>query len=358
MQKRRRFEELDSLRGFAALWVVLFHCVAWLGRLHNEGMSYVSARSDLWTLSIHVWPKGVTNLEGSRAVDLFFMISGFVIFMTIQNASTVWDFVASRVARLYPAFEFSLIMTVLIILIMPIHQQHVGLLQFLSNITMLENFFDIRAIVPVYWSLSFELGFYLCIGTLFALGITRYIEKIGILWVLVSFVVLKILPMWGFILSWRIGAIFALPYAALFFSGIIFYKIWSDRVTIWRAMLILSCFVEYTAYTSLWFTEIISCIYVLFALCVAGKLTFLKWKPLTYLGAISYPLYLVHPPLAERIEIACFRAGLPAYLSLPIAVGVVVAVAALVTRYVDRPGHRAIINVYRNAKRLPAPATG
>src|SRR6516164_2432745 len=158
MQIRRRFEELDSLRGFAAVWVVLFHCVAWLGRLHKDGMSYVWAKSDLWTMAIHVWPKGVTNLEGSRAVDLFFMISGFVIFMTIQNAASVYDFIASRVARLFPAFLFSVVMTSLLILAIPIHQQHVSLLQFVANLTMLENFIGIRAVDPVFWSLSFELG--------------------------------------------------------------------------------------------------------------------------------------------------------------------------------------------------------
>jgi peptidoglycan/LPS O-acetylase OafA/YrhL len=321
-------------------------------------MSYVWAKSDLWTMAIHVWPKGVTNLEGSRAVDLFFMISGFVIFMTIQNAASVYDFIASRVARLFPAFLFSVVMTSLMILAIPIHQQHVSLLQFLANLTMLENFIGIRAVDPVYWSLSFELGFYLCIGTLFAYGGIRHIEAIGIFWVLGSFVTTNILPMWGFTLPWRVGAIFALPYAALFFSGIIYYKMWSDRATTWRIVLVIFSFVEYTAFKGLWFTEIIFCIYVLFALCVAGKLKVLTWKPLTYLGSISYALYLTHPPLAERLEIACYRAGLPDYVSLAIAVSVALVVAALVTRFVDRPGHRAIASAYRDARTIPAHSTG
>lgn len=358
MQKRRRFEELDSLRGFAAIWVVLFHYVAVLGRLHKEGMSFVMAKSDFGSMSIHAWPKGVPNLEGVRAVDLFFVISGFVIFMTIQNASSIWDFIASRVARLFPAFQFSVLMATVLILVMPIHQQHVGLVQFVANLTMLENFVGLRAVENVYWSLSYELGFYLCIGAIFACGVIRSMEVIGILWVLISFIVVNIFPMFGVLLSWRVGAVFALPFASLFFSGIMFYKIWSDRLTIWRAALILFCFIEYISLKGLWFFEIIFCIYLVFSLCVAGKLGVLRWRPLTYLGTISYPLYLTHAPLGERLEILCYRAGLPGYVTLPVAVAVALVVAALVTKFVDRPGHQAIIAAYRNIKTRPAHVAG
>jgi len=41
---------------------------------------------------------------GSYGVDLFFVASGFVVFMTLERAATLRGFAVSRFARRYPAF--------------------------------------------------------------------------------------------------------------------------------------------------------------------------------------------------------------------------------------------------------------
>lgn len=81
---------LTSLRGIAAFWVVLYHYFQYFQNLHPERYARPMAR-------------------GYLAVDLFFMLSGFVmthvyhyVFTKRVDAANYWSFLAARIARLYP----------------------------------------------------------------------------------------------------------------------------------------------------------------------------------------------------------------------------------------------------------------
>ena len=92
-----RFHILDASRFFAAISVVLFHFLflSWSGNHTNS-------------ISFHVI--GEFFKYGYLGVQFFFLISGFVIFMSIQRGGVI-DFLASRAARLYPAYWFSVLLT-------------------------------------------------------------------------------------------------------------------------------------------------------------------------------------------------------------------------------------------------------
>ena len=81
-----RLQELDALRGLAALVVVLFH---------------YTSRYDV--VFGHNSAPLVSAPWGHFGVNLFFGISGFVIFMTLGRTQTPADFIVSRFSRLYPA---------------------------------------------------------------------------------------------------------------------------------------------------------------------------------------------------------------------------------------------------------------
>src|SRR5262245_3655062 len=82
VRARRRFEELDVLRGVAAMAVVIFH-------YSGHATRYLTGFPFHFKL-------------GEHGVQLFFAISGFVIFMTLENTQRLRDFVVSRFSRLYP----------------------------------------------------------------------------------------------------------------------------------------------------------------------------------------------------------------------------------------------------------------
>ena len=75
----KRFEELDAIRGIAAMWVVIFH--------------YTSRYDALYAAT----PRFPFDFpSGDMAVHLFFIVSGFVILMTLRACHEAWDFVVSR----------------------------------------------------------------------------------------------------------------------------------------------------------------------------------------------------------------------------------------------------------------------
>ncbi|WP_246956565.1 acyltransferase family protein [Brachybacterium sp. Marseille-Q7125] len=85
-----RFRELDDLRGIAAVAVVWSHLTTGYDSKYPDEPS---APVDLG------W--------GAYGVQLFFLISGFVILMTVQRVQRPSGFVISRLARLFPSREVS-----------------------------------------------------------------------------------------------------------------------------------------------------------------------------------------------------------------------------------------------------------
>jgi peptidoglycan/LPS O-acetylase OafA/YrhL len=92
--KSARLLELDGLRGLAALSVVLYHYTY----MYNQFFGHRT--KPLATFS-----------RGMFGVDLFFIISGFVILMTVSRADNVLDFVVSRLSRIYPVYWVAIAFT-------------------------------------------------------------------------------------------------------------------------------------------------------------------------------------------------------------------------------------------------------
>ena len=160
--EKRRYLELDALRGLAAISVVFFHYT----RPQNVS---------------HIFSFGVT------AVDLFFMISGFVIFMSINKISSGKKFVINRISRLYPTYWFCVIfafavMTFLKISKFPInHIKIYSSWDFVANLTMFQLYFNVPNLDGPYWTLIVEMLFYILILILFQLNLLKHITLIGCL---------------------------------------------------------------------------------------------------------------------------------------------------------------------------------
>src|SRR5260370_4199931 len=82
-----RIKGLDGLRGIAAISVLLFHYTIVYGLLIEP-----------------LNPMPFEAPYGRHGVELFFIISGFVILMTFENSLSVTDFALSPFARLFPVF--------------------------------------------------------------------------------------------------------------------------------------------------------------------------------------------------------------------------------------------------------------
>jgi peptidoglycan/LPS O-acetylase OafA/YrhL len=152
-----RIRELDSLRGIAAVAVALFHLAYWYG----------NPPPDRW---LFLW--------GHYGVELFFLISGFVIFMTLERSKSVYDFAVSRVARLYPAYWVAVALTSIVAYAAfprwDSAPPSFGVV--LVNLTMLQRFFMVGEIDKSYWTLAIELSFYVAIAAAFKARLMSRIE--------------------------------------------------------------------------------------------------------------------------------------------------------------------------------------
>lgn len=321
---KKRIESIDALRGIAALAVVLRHYTT--------------------IFSIDYDVPNDFNFEfkyGYLGVELFFLISGFVIFMTIEKVKTSKEFVVKRFVRLYPTYWLALFITAIVILFFGLPKMHFTVKDFFLNLTMIQDVVNpilkTKHIDGVYWSLTAELLFYGLMLVLFQLKLLKHIKLIGFFWLLISIVCIP-----NDISIFMLGILFNLKWSPLFFAGILFYKLWKydAEKTKWSLhFLILFSLLSYYVLTLTKVEEesksnIIECIvttffFVVFYLVTYSKLDFLgKSKILLFLGKISYPLYLVHQNIGYIILfylISVFHFHHQIILVVPILVSILLA---------------------------------
>ena len=140
---RERLPILDVMRFVAASGVVTYH------------MTYRPQESALFGSL-----QAVTKY-GYLGVDLFFIISGFVILWSATGRS-VADYLISRVARLYPSFWVAILVTsAALLLLRP--ERLPSPRTIVANLSMLPGYFGAGYVDGVYWTLAVELKFYLLV---------------------------------------------------------------------------------------------------------------------------------------------------------------------------------------------------
>jgi peptidoglycan/LPS O-acetylase OafA/YrhL len=144
-----RLYEIDLLRFLAASAVLLYH---W---------SFAGAAREPWTVMQYPLISPFARY-GYLGVDLFFIISGFVVLMSAMG-STPKRFFISRVVRLYPAFWVCCLLTFTVAMLIGAPRFHVPAKHLLVNLTMMQGFLDVPHVDGVYWSLAVELKFYFLI---------------------------------------------------------------------------------------------------------------------------------------------------------------------------------------------------
>ena len=320
--KETRFGELDGLRGIAAFIVLLFH------------LSYFYDPHRLAPFAVP-W--------GHYGVELFFIISGFVIFMTLERGGGSRAFIASRIARLYPAYWAAVILTALVAFALETNPAFLALLAAI-NLTMLQAFLSVPPIDNSYWTLALEGEFYVLIGLLAASGQLRRIDAWCLAVLALGFAA-NALHMTG-LFAWPSAVpLLFLDYANFFVIGISLYRFGTGRGTrLTRATLALAILYagqgggKFSLDPSGFIYLPVACAWTIIVWwAVTGRLPFLRTRFLLWLGGISYPLYLVHQRIGTDVMEAVWRAGLPGWAAFTAAVLIVVTLAAAIERWIDRP---------------------
>lgn len=336
--KSERLYHLDLIRFIAALYVVFYHfCFRGYAKDNLSILQFAPL-------------EGISKY-GYLGVDLFFIISGFVILMSVKNSDLI-DFFISRVTRLYPAFWFCVIVTSIIIVFFGGTIFQANLNQVLFNLTMLNGFFNVEHVDGVYWSLVVELKFYILIAVLLLIKKIKYIKAfaltllaISILQLLIPFAeapfVLKIIYYITFV-RWS-------PY---FVAGMFFYLIKSEKNSIKNIIPIILSYLVAIRYAIInienrnalygydFSTEVvltlITCFFLVIFLISIDKLSFLNKKYFLYLGILTYPLYLIH----QNIGFIIFNNlgnVVNKWLLLILVLLLMLTSSYLISKYIEKP---------------------
>lgn len=287
-----RYGILDPLRFFAAIAVIFYH----------YSIYFFGGESFLYQVSKF----------GYLGVDFFFLLSGFVIMASAQNR-TAFEFAAARAIRIYPAFIICLLITVAVLTF--VGGQVVSLVDVIFNALIINDYLDIKNIDGVYWTLQAELKFYGCVFILLLFGAFKKWQYWLSIWVLMAAVHFFIKQ--PFFMGWFINP----SYSFYFIGGVCAYLLSKNPESILANVIFFTsaafgffCAMDQSEHFLISVSEqeriiagvLVALIFLFFYFLARGYFSLTSNKFLLALGALSYPIYLLHN-MAGKTLIEAFK---------------------------------------------------
>lgn len=308
---------LDTLRAFAALSVCLYHFVC-------KTTDYIHSE---WLLSFFD--------VGKSGVQLFFVISGFVIPWSMYQAGyklkNFFLFFLKRITRLEPPYIFSIMLALAVLyfreklLGRTNDHMNVSAQQVLLHFGYLIPFFeDYQWLNQVYWTLAIEFQYYLFIALLFVpLVKSGRIQRFVIYSIVIA---LSFLASSSFLLYWLL----------LFLLGILLFLYKAELISASEYYIVTVV----VLFFSLMRYPIVSVVYSVIPLVLVLKWQGLVIPVLHTVGKFSYSVYLVHPLVgASLINLLSHHFTAPFEKFLVICSGIILTLAFswITYRLIEKP---------------------
>ena len=334
-----RLYQIDLFRFIAAISVLLFH------------YTFRGFASD--NMSILDFPElGKIFRYGYLGVDLFFIISGFVIILSIEK-SNLSKFIQSRIIRLYPAYWFCLTITFLTMVFFGHPYYSATVPQYMVNLTMFQRFLGIEHIDGVYWTLLVEMKFYFLIALYL---IIRSQKNISIDYFIYTWLAVSLLPLIiDFEASLPLRAIYfilGLNFSHYFIAGMLFYKIHTTGnkpfYLTGLALSLVLAVINGIKYLDLQYvylkvhlspvvvSAVIVAIFAMMYMVSAGWLNRANSPSFLKIGVLTYPLYLIH----QNTGFIIFNNlghTVNKYLLLTVTIVFMISVSYIINRFIEVP---------------------
>ena len=329
---QQRIGIINALRAFAALAVAWGHFVAGQGKF-----------------------LGPTGKYGYLGVDIFFVISGFVIPWSLYRSRYVLRdyprFLLKRNVRLYPPYLASIAITILatnFILVPLFHVPRMTVTgrDLLLHFAYLNDIAHVRWINVVYWTLAIEFQWYLLIGLVLPLLVSA--RK----WL--RFAVVTAMMLAYFTIYWDRLVFHYLP---VFLIGVFVFQYRTELIRRREMLGLIAVMVLSMARLSGWLVPMVA---VPTGLLIAFSA--LQSRAMDRVGDVSYSLYLLHLPIGVSV-IGLLSHWIP-YSSYFIGVLDVVGIAAsmwaawIMYQFIEKPSQEmsSAIKFARRVQPAPQPA--
>jgi peptidoglycan/LPS O-acetylase OafA/YrhL len=270
---------------------------------------------------------------GYLGVEWFFIISGFVISMSLYRYNNIISFFKGRFFRLYPIYWVCLTITFAVTTIWSLPGRTFDLTTYFINFSMIQNYINIPSIDGVYWSLHIELLFYFVISVLFYKIKTKI--KMPDYSIILAYLVVLFTYSFVEFKSSYFETYFMTKYGIFFISGFLFFKLKSHNKKYYLPLILL-CWLSSLIDRDLYEFFIITFFYLLFFLLHFNLLAFLENKFLITLGSMSYVLYLTHQNIGYVLLI--YLKSLVGYkFSIILTIILVICLSWLIHQYIESP---------------------
>lgn len=339
MATKQRIYQIDLLRFVAAVGIMLVHYLYRGFKADNlTNLSFLELAGE-WVKYCAVF------------IDLFFIISGFVITLSVSNKSVTYFF-KSRVVRLFSVYWLCALITYLVTIFYGAPRFTATFGQFLFNLTLLQDFFDIERLDGAYWTMSVELRFYaLALGYLILYKYKKIkISTIAYIWLALT----VIYPfVQGNIISRVLNLFLMFEWSPAFIAGMLMADIYrSKKINLKNGIAIFICFIL-SCFHRLIYAKMAMIIYnetfsepIIFAvmfsaygimlMVILGRLKWMNKPYFLYLGIMTYPLYLLH----QRIGYIIFNNLMDyfdKYVILAGTITLMITASFVIVRYVAGP---------------------
>jgi peptidoglycan/LPS O-acetylase OafA/YrhL len=333
-----RLRALDGLRLVAALMVALYH---YGGRGGFVTQAWGSSPKEQFP-TLHT-----PFAYGCLGVQIFFVISGFVICMSGWGRP-LRSFFASRVSRLMPAYWAAVLLVAGVFALPWVVYKTVSPSDALVNLTLLQQPLGVDRVLGVDWTLWAEIRFY----ALFALVVVlpgasrRRVVMFCACWTLAAAIAQGAkMPVLDIVLMPE--------YAPFFIGGMGLYLVHRDRkdVYAWGIVAVSFLIGQHYAVRDLWNVSdpnafahrtsygivlVVAFGFLAVAAIALGWLEWANWRWLTVAGALTYPFYLVHEHLGWVVIKVLHRdLDLPSAVTLALTLASMLTLAWLLNRFVE-----------------------
>jgi peptidoglycan/LPS O-acetylase OafA/YrhL len=314
MKKVGHIKPLTSLRFVFAFWVFLSHVDHYINSTTLD-LPWIDVLSSIFS-------------EGYLGVTFFFILSGFVLALSYQSKFELGlvdakEFWIGRFKRIFPLHLLTLIIAVpfVILGVETISKAFIQVFNFFINTLMIQSFVPVKGVYFGYnspaWSISNEMFFYLL--TPFLLKITTKGNSLFYCLLILTIVYI----MTGYVLpeGYHHALLYINPVFRLsdFLVGIIVFRFWIKRgsskdkrisFALETLSLLLFAFVfflcrdwpQFLRYSLIYWLPMGLIIYVVSS--SAGPLVeILSYRPLVYLGKVSFSFYLIHLSVIKYTEL-------------------------------------------------------
>lgn len=336
---KTRFHTIDGLRGIAAMAVVFYHLAIPLDK----------AVGQQWLPAVMRW---VVD-RGYLGVDVFFVLSGFVIAYSTRNGdysfSYLGRFALRRSIRLDPPYWLTIAAEITVVWL-TLHfftgfaPRTATVPQVISHLFYAQNIIGYGDILPIFWTLCYEIQFYVFFVLLLILR-----KRSGIEGRVAPVIMLTALFFTSLIIRYT-SVDFPVQGIAIdrwfqFFLGVLTWWTVSKAIRVEvlaAAWVTVACSALLTGHGVEQFAALIACLVIAYAGLRDRMDTILAGRALQFLGKVSYSLYLVHLIVGSRLISLLLKLLPPvgvlgAWTLYMVGIAASVGSAAMMWRFVEQP---------------------